>query len=253
MLCVRDRMTTAVVTVSTGASAEEIMTVLQTAKVTAVPVLDEGGSLVGVVSTTDLVRKVVDATKLTKLFARDLMSAPVVVARPDEPLDDAAWRMVAARAHRLVVVEGERTVGILSVRDVLDGLADRKLAEPIRSIMNTEVITLEIGDPISKAVHGLASAGVHGLVVMDGSRAVGVFTQAEALAARHLPPALLNDPVEEVMSSETICFDVDTPIDQVATAVRNMHVRRILVVHQRQLVGILSDLDLVDVLARAAG
>jgi CBS domain-containing protein len=58
-------------------------------------------------------------------------------------------------------------------------------------------------------------------------------------------------PIEDVMSYETICLDVSSPIHRAASYMVSMNVRRILVVEHRRLVGIVSCLDLVDVLARA--
>ena len=117
--------------------------------------------------------------------------------------------------------------------------------------MRMPVESVEVGAPISDAVERLASANVHGIVVVDGSAPVGVFTHAEALAAKKLPPALRESPVEDVMSYETICLDVATPIHRAASYMVSMNVRRILVVEHRRLVGIVSCLDLVDILARA--
>jgi len=217
----------------------------------AVPVLDGEGRLAGVVSTTDMVQKVLNVSSGSPARAFELMSAPAIVATPGERLDDAAWRLVAARAHRLVVVDGERPVGVLSVRDLLAAFADRALPKPIRTIMTRPVETVDIGDTIGRAIQRLASAGVHGLVVLDDGKPVGVFTHAEAIAARRLPELLLEDPVEEMMSHETICFDAETAIDRVAAAASTTNVRRVLVTEKKQLAGIISDVDLVDVLARA--
>jgi CBS domain-containing protein len=78
---------------------------------------------------------------------------------------------------------------------------------------------------------------------------VGVFTHAEALLARRLPPEMRTRPVEEVMSYETICLDRSTPLYRAAAYANSMNVRRILVVEHRRLVGVVSCLDLVAILA----
>lgn len=252
MLCVRDRMTSPAVTVTTDTSSGEIMRLFDSGAFSAVPVLDSEGRLAGVVSTTDMVRKVLTVSGGTNARAFELMSAPAVIATPGERLDDAAWRLVAARAHRLVVVEDDKPVGVLSVRDLLAAYAGRALPKPIRTIMTRPVETVDIGDTIARSIHRLAHAGVHGLVVLDDTRPVGVFTHIEAMAARRLPELLLEDPVEEMMSHETICFDAETAIDRVAAAASTMNVRRILVTEKKLLAGIVSDVDLVDVLSRAA-
>jgi signal-transduction protein with cAMP-binding, CBS, and nucleotidyltransferase domain len=71
----------------------------------------------------------------------------------------------------------------------------------------------------------------------------------EAIHARALPSMFLDSPVERVMSYETICLDVGTPLYRVAGHATQMRVRRILAVHSRQLRGIVSGFDLVRVLA----
>ena len=248
MIVVGDRMTAPAETVPSDARAADIMKLLEGRRISAVPVV-EGGRLVGIVSTTDLVRAL--ATNADRnISAARVMTSPVVVASPDEPLDEAAWRLVAARVHRLIVAKDDRPVGVLSARDILAELVRRRPTAPIRAIMTSPVETVAVDDTIDEAIAKLASAGVHGLVVLDGAFPVGVFTHAEALAARNLPSKLRKGPVEGHMSYETICLDVATPIHRATAYSMAMNVRRILVVEQRHLVGILSAIDLVGVLAR---
>jgi predicted transcriptional regulator len=52
------------------------------------------------------------------------------------------------------------------------------------------------------------------------------------------------------MSYETICLDADTPVYRVAAYAISMNVRRLLIVDHRELVGILSTVDLLDAVAR---
>jgi CBS domain-containing protein len=245
---VRDRMATPAITRPTDAPLADVAAVLESRDISAVPIV-QGQALVGILSTTDLVAAV--ARGSGGAVARDVMRAPVVTASPDDSLDEAARRLVAARVHRLVVVEDERVVGILSARDVLEEVKARKVMDPIGALMTTPVESIEIGDTVDDAIEALARANVHGLVVVDGMAPVGVFTHAEALAAARLPPALRAVPVEDVMSYETVCLDVATPIYRAAAYAASMNVRRILVVEHRRLAGIISTVDLVGVLSRA--
>ncbi len=241
---VRDCMTAPAVTEAPETSVTALVAVLRLRAISAVPIV-QGSDLVGIVSTTDILR----APEAVR--AKDVMSSPVITVAVDDPLDVAARRMIAGRVHRVVAVDGARVAGVLSARDVLTVVKTRKLDEPLARVMTTPVETIEIGAAIDDAIARLASANVHGIVVVDGSAPVGVFTHAEALAARKLPPDLRRGPVEEVMSYETICLDAATPIYRAAAYVVSMNVRRVLVVEHRQLVGIVSCVDLVDVLARA--
>ncbi len=115
--------------------------------------------------------------------------------------------------------------------------------------MNPCVVTVDLGQTIDAAIEQLAASGVRGLVVMDGRSPVGVFTQLEAIKARGLPAEQRRMPVEEVMSYETICLDVATPLYRVAGYMLQMRVRRVLAVEHRRLAGILSSFDLLSAVA----
>jgi CBS domain-containing protein len=117
--------------------------------------------------------------------------------------------------------------------------------------MTPNVETVSIGDSIEYATRKLAATNVHGLVVVDGETPVAVYTHREAMASRTLPAELRQRPVEEVMSYETICLNVDTPVFRAAAYGMAMDVRRFLVVEHRKLTGIVSALDLVATVAFA--
>jgi CBS domain-containing protein len=243
-MLVRNCMTAPAVVETPDASIAKLVAIMRLRRISAVPIVRDG-ALAGIVSTTDILRAPGEAR------ASDVMSTHVVTAAEGDRLDDAARLFVAGRVHRVVAVDGHRVKGILSPRDAIRPLRRRRLLEPISSVMTTPVETIDVGDSVEDSVARLATAGVHGLVVTDGGRPIGVFTHAEALAARKLPQSLRTTPVEKVMSYETICVDSITPIYRAAAYVDSMDVRRILVVDHRQLVGIVSVVDLVDVLARA--
>jgi CBS domain-containing protein len=96
----------------------------------AVAVLDHG-RLAGVFSERDLMSRVVapglnpDDTPVSSVMTRDL-----VVADPEENLDDALQKMHAIGSRHLPVVEGGKLVGMISLRDLLevDDAAQRQKA-----------------------------------------------------------------------------------------------------------------------------
>jgi CBS domain-containing protein len=139
---VRDVMTTRVVAVRKGATFKDIATLLTEYRVSAFPVLDGQGTVVGVVSEADLLSKEAlvpamgrqavrlgrtagtphrgDLAKAAAVTAADLMTRPPVVVTPDEPVTSAARLMYHARVKRLPVVdEAGQLAGIVSRADVL--------------------------------------------------------------------------------------------------------------------------------------
>lgn len=259
---VREYASKRLISVAEGATLREVEHVLDKHDVSAVAVVDGAGDTVGVVSMTDLLRagmqgatpgapvRVADGDPRT---AREVMVAPVVAVEDDAPVRYAAALMVGHHIHRVFVRRGGRIDAVISTRDVAQAVVFHHVDTPIERFMNRDVESIEIGDPISMALDRLREKDVRGLVVLDGAMPVGVFTQTEALKARALPHDLLATPVEQVMSYETICLDVKTPIYRAAGHLLALRVRRILAVEDRRLVGILTGWDVARVATTEQG
>jgi CBS domain-containing protein len=182
---VRDVMTTRVVAVRKGATFKDIVALLTEYRVSAFPVLDDQGEVVGVVSEADLLSKEAlvaamgrqavrlgriagssyrgDLAKAAAVTAADLMTEPPIVVTPDEPVTSAARLMYHARVKRLPVVEeGGQLAGIVSRADVLSVYS--RPGEEIRQEITKNVILKEFSaDPDQFAV--TVSGGV---VTLEG-------------------------------------------------------------------------------------
>ncbi len=156
---VRDVMTTSVVAVRKDASFKEMAAMLRSRRISAFPVLDDAGRVVGVVSEGDLLVKEAVQAYGTSLFAAlrhlreedkargitagDLMTGPAVTIGPDAPVEEAARLMYDRRVKRLPVVNSAgRLLGIISRVDVLavfsrpdDDIRDELLRRVIPGLM----------------------------------------------------------------------------------------------------------------------
>ncbi|MEU1230546.1 CBS domain-containing protein [Streptomyces sp. NPDC005828] len=149
---VADLMTSKVVAVLPGADFKEIVTTMERWRVSAVPVVEGEGRVVGIVSEGDLLLKEefqdhrlglieqmrhLDATaKAGARRARDLMSSPAVTVAPEASLSQAARLMAAHRVKRLPVVDANGTIqGIVSRSDLLKVFLrpDADLAAEVRA------------------------------------------------------------------------------------------------------------------------
>jgi CBS domain-containing protein len=135
---VKDLMTPQVVTVGPAAPFKKIAARLAEHRVSAVPVVDDDGRVLGVVSEADLLlkeeftdpdqdiplfwtkRRRLERGKAAGTTARDLMSVALVSISPDATVAEAARRMHAAGVKRLPVVDEQGgLVGIVSRGDLL--------------------------------------------------------------------------------------------------------------------------------------
>jgi len=159
MKTVKDVMSALPVSVSKTASFREIVAKLRECRVSAFPVLDADGKVIGVVSEADLLVKEAVAdepnvawgllagivhhaarAKAGGVTAADLMTSPAVTVGPGETVERAARLMYDRKIKRLPVVDpAGRPIGIISRTDVL-AVFDRTDAE-IREEIMSQVIT----------------------------------------------------------------------------------------------------------------
>ncbi len=142
----RDVMTTDVVSFRATDDVREAMETLIERDVDGAPVIDDDGTVIGVITTGDLIVKesrlhfptVIavlgasiqlqskdfedDLSKALGSKVADVMSEPAITIGVEATVEDAATVMHDKRVARLPVVDGDRLVGIVSRVDVLRGI-----------------------------------------------------------------------------------------------------------------------------------
>ncbi len=89
----------------------------------------EQGRLVGVFSERDYTRKIALAGKASKdTLVRDIMTAQVLTVTPKTSTDDCMALMSQKKIRHLPVVDGDKVLGMISIRDLMDDIIkDREL------------------------------------------------------------------------------------------------------------------------------
>lgn len=132
----RDVMTRDVISVGPDTSAKRAAQVMAEHGFAALPVVDPGNRLLGIVATADVlrdrvpgdprlhVRREIEHPAATlPMLVREVMTTAVRSVTPDDDLADVAHLLVGARLRSLPVVDRDVVVGIVSRRDVLRTLA----------------------------------------------------------------------------------------------------------------------------------
>ncbi|NGO41765.1 CBS domain-containing protein [Streptomyces ureilyticus] len=163
---VSDVMTHTVAAIGRGASFKEIVRMMHDWKVSALPVLEGEGRVVGVVSEADLlpkeefrdsapdrhtqVKRLSDLAKAGAVTAGELMTSPALTVHADATLAQAARTMAHAKVKRLPVVDDVGMLqGIVSRADLLKVFLrdDEDIAEEVRR----EVVAYLFPAPASAA------------------------------------------------------------------------------------------------------
>lgn len=79
----------------------------------------EHGTLVGILTERDLVRAVADGNDFEKLVVADYMTPEPVAVSPETDAREAGRVMVQAGIRHLPVVENDRLLGVMSMRDIV--------------------------------------------------------------------------------------------------------------------------------------
>jgi len=193
---VKDVMTAEVVAVRRDATFKELAAVLRRYRVSALPVVDDAGRVIGVVSEADLLAKEAladpgvmaevlhrkDVRKAEGLTAGDLMTSPPVTAAPEDPIGQAARMMHFMRVKRLPVVNsGGQLVGIVSRSDVL-AVFDRPDEDIRTEIVDSMLLHEFLIDP--RLFKVTVESGV---VTMEGTPETAALGHALVRKARHVP------------------------------------------------------------------
>jgi len=193
---VKDVMTAEVVAVRRDTTFKELAAVLRRYRVSALPVVDDAGRVIGVISEADLLAKEAladpgvmaevlhrkDVRKAEGLTAGDLMTSPPVTAAPEDQVEQAARMMHFMRIKRLPVVNsGGQLVGIVSRSDVL-AVFDRPDEDIRTEIVDTMLVHEFLIDPRQFRV-----TVESGVVTMEGTPETAALGRALVRKARHVP------------------------------------------------------------------
>jgi CBS domain-containing protein len=117
------------------------------------------------------------------------------------------------------------------------------------AIMTSEMVTVQPDVSIEAAIEMLLRDQISGLPVVDGdNQLVGVITEFALLAVAY-DRRVKNHTVSQHMTRDVITVDMNDPISRVADLCIVHRVRRVPVLHEGRLVGIIARRDVLRALA----
>ncbi len=144
MLNASDIMTTEVITVKKNTNLKDLARILYDHQINGVPVVDDEGSLIGIICESDLIRRdkklhiptvvaIFDAVlylerpksfekevqRLNATTVEDLYTKEVVTVDEKAPIDEIATIMTEKKIYTIPVMDGDRLVGIIGKADLV--------------------------------------------------------------------------------------------------------------------------------------
>jgi len=119
-----------VITVGFQEKVGKALQLLMDKKISCLPVLDDNGKVIGVISERDILREIAkDAASLENSYVGDAMTKDILVGLVDDDLDYIMNIMSRNNIRHMPIMSKANLTGIISIRDVVRGLMHTVQAE----------------------------------------------------------------------------------------------------------------------------
>ena len=128
-------------------------------------------------------------------------------------------------------------------------------SEPISTVMTTDLVSIDLDQPLSEAYHALRGAPFEHIPVLDVDRPVGMLSSTDILrlvydvegASDKMLTSMLDHQfnIEDAMSSELVTLTTDATVHDAAEVLAEGKTHSILVLADGKLTGIVTTTDLV--------
>jgi acetoin utilization protein AcuB len=129
-MLVKDRMTSDLIAITPVTTFPEGFRIMRERGIRHLPVVDDGGKLIGIVTQTDLLHAAPSAATtlsvfemsylLANLHVQEVMSSPPITVSEDAPLEEAARLMVEKKIGCLPVMRDGDLVGMITETDIFE-------------------------------------------------------------------------------------------------------------------------------------
>lgn len=116
---------------------------------------------------------------------------------------------------------------------------------PIKVYMTRKLIGVAPDDTVKRACEVMVEFDIGSLVVVEEGRVVGFFTKSDIIRRVVIPGLPNTTPVKDIMSSELIAVDENTPLREVLDLMAKKGIKHMLIEEKGKIVGIFSLSDLL--------
>lgn len=188
---VRDLMHPGVITCRPDATLGQVAVMLTQHHIHALIIADRDGRSLGIISDFDLLAgewlsaDPEGLEAMRTMTAGELMSTPVDTIEAHAPASEAARRMCEEVIHRLLVTDGGKPVGVISISDFVADLAKTAPVrrETVADVMSDAILVCRDKTPVTAAARAMTQAGWRSVLVVDATgQPLGVVSGLDLLA-----------------------------------------------------------------------
>jgi CBS domain-containing protein len=247
---VRDIMTPKVITITEDKTMDDAAKVMGEKHIGSLIVVADAKPK-GIVTERDLLSGVLALGRdPAKTNVGSAMSWPLVTILPDATIKDAA-KIMMKRKGRLAVMDKEKLVGIVSASDFIRSLPDvPETVVKVEDYMTTEVVTVDEGKSVAEIAVTMGKKRIGSVIVTSEGKPKGIFTERDLLTTFLREGRSLDAPVKGYASTPLIVAPAWISVYEAAYIMADKHIRRLPLVEEEELVGIITARDLVEAYAK---
>jgi PAS domain S-box-containing protein len=243
---VGDVMTEDVTTVCPASSVVSAAKIMSDKNISCI-IVSDNGDLSGIITETDLLKRAVaDSNDFRKMKVEHIMTSPVRSVPRNLSVLDASKIIEDENIRRLVVLEEERLVGIITQTDIVRVLTSYGMWKNVSELMTSDVAVIADSVTVKEAAEVMASRDISCLVAMDNDDVVGIFTERDLLkrviALKRNPSQTI---LKNVMSSPVMSVPSNYSIPSASKMMEKMRIRRLLVMDDKTLLGVVTQTDIL--------
>ena len=246
-----------VMTVKRDTPVYQAITTLVEKQITGLPVVDDKMHVKGIITEKDIMRLLYE-NHTSAGIVEDFMTEDVVSFDIKDRLSDVCKTLANNGFRRVTITQGKKLVSVISRADLIREQArkfhryDMPQKETItaKDFMKQGLVTVSRDMSIYKAMTLLADNKITGLPVVDKDFKVeGIVTERDFLKLMYAPD-FQPGPVEDYMTTDVKSFTRDDTLYDICDCLIENNFRRVPVVEDGRLVGIVSRSDIIDTILR---
>lgn len=220
--------------------------------------------MVGLVSETDLVRKVMArGLPPSSTTVAQIMASPLLTITPDRSMLDASHFMEKHAIRHLCVLQGGKVggkiVGLISIRDLVKHFVNEEsgpirdlddVYRPLSVLMRRKIEKIDREDSLLTAATHMANQRIGALLVTQAGAVTGIVTERDLVQkamAQNQDPGQVR--VGSLMTQSIIDIDINRTVHDASDLMAKKGIRHLPVTENHTIVGILSVRDLIKMIS----
>lgn len=217
-------------------------------------------NITGLLSESDVIRRVMaQGLNVRETTVGRVMSSPLLTIASDRLMLDASHVMEKHGIRHLCVAEGQKIVGLISIRDLVKYFVNAEkgpirdlddVYRPLSVLMQRDIECVDREVSLLTAAKVMADKRVGALMVTKSGEVTGIVTERDFIhksLAQNQDPAQVR--VESVMTGKLIDIDINRTVHDASDLMAEKHIRHLPVTENHKIVGILSVRDLIKMIS----